>query len=371
MSDSTQLTQAVSHRKGKKHFLKNINPTAALSYVSITILILSVLSVGYSTNQQQNTVFGAVSAFAAEEEGSSIDQVAAANVAANIAQSARIGVEANVANLSTSLNARAELAQSGGDFASKPQILSESLRNAVRMYKVKSGDTLPSIAAAHGVSVDTVKWANDISKNTVSNGTELRIPTVNGIIYTVKGGDTATSLASKYKANKDRIISFNNAELSGLKPGQQIIIPGGILPADERPGYESPSTGGYSGGYGSSYSVSVSSFTPSYSVGYPFGWCTYYAAAKSGAPGNWGNANTWDDYAYATPGWTVSQTPRAGAIAQRDGGYGGLGHVAIVDEVSADGTRIKYSDMNGLAGFGDVGHSDWVSVSEFSNYIYR
>jgi surface antigen len=60
-------------------------------------------------------------------------------------------------------------------------------------------------------------------------------------------------------------------------------------------------------------------------------------------------------------------TPRAGAVAQTD--RGGLGHVAIVQEVSADGTQIKYSDMNGLAGWGRVGYSDWVSASHFEHYI--
>jgi surface antigen len=65
----------------------------------------------------------------------------------------------------------------------------------------------------------------------------------------------------------------------------------------------------------------------------------------------------------------VSSTPRVGAIGQSDGGY--FGHVAYVEAVSDDGTMIKYSDMNGLAGFGRVGYSDWVSASKFPKYIYR
>jgi len=33
---------------------------------------------------------------------------------------------------------------------------------------------------------------------------------------------------------------------------------------------------------------------------------------------------------------------------------------------------IKYSDMNGLAGWGRVGYSDdWVPASKFPHYIYR
>jgi len=370
-----QLNPAPARMSVKQRGIKRINWTAAFSYISISVLILSILSVGYTSNQQQDTVFGAVSA-SAEEEVSSIDQVAAASLAADVAQATDISVETNVANLSTSLNARAALAQASQDFASKPQMLSESLSNAIVNYTVKKGDSLPKIAAAHEVSQETIKWANDLSDNTVGVGDKLRIPTVDGVVYTVRDGDTAAKLAKKYKADQERIVSFNNAELSGLKAGKVIIIPGGTLPANERPGYEAPqaSTGFASSGGSSAAGYSTPErvpFTPSYNVGYPFGWCTYYAAAKSGAPGNWGNANTWDDYAAMTPGWTVSGTPVVGAIAQRDGGYGGLGHVAIVEAVSADGSKIQYSDMNGLAGFGGVGRSGWVSAGEYTSYIYR
>jgi len=118
-----------------------------------------------------------------------------------------------------------------------------------------------------------------------------------------------------------------------------------------------------------SYSYS-GSFTPRYSnTGYPWGWCTWYAAAQSGAPSNWGNANTWAYYAGLTPGWTYSSNPRVGAIAQTSRGW--AGHVAIVEAVSDDGTMIKYSDMNGLAGWGRVGYSGWAPAATFQHYIYR
>ena len=180
------------------------------------------------------------------------------------------------------------------------------------------------------------------------------IPPINGIVYTVKSGDTVQSLATTYKANADQITAANDAELSGISNGEQILIPNGQLQVSKGGGI---------------FFASASSFTPIYgSNGYDYGYCTYYAAARSGAPGNWGNANTWAYYA-ALSGWTVSATPKVGAIAQTSAGY--LGHVAIVEAVSDDGTQIKYSDMNGIAGWGRVGYSDWVPVSHFQHYIYR
>jgi surface antigen len=91
-------------------------------------------------------------------------------------------------------------------------------------------------------------------------------------------------------------------------------------------------------------------------------------ANRIGVPGNWGNANTWDNYA-SLSGWIVSSTPVPGAIAQTDRGF--EGHVAYVEAVSEDGTMIKYSDMNGVAGWGRVGYSDWVPISRYPHYIYR
>jgi surface antigen len=94
---------------------------------------------------------------------------------------------------------------------------------------------------------------------------------------------------------------------------------------------------------------------------YTYGYCTWYVANKVAVPSNWGNANTWDNRA-ALSGWVVSPIPRAGAVAQTD--RGSEGHVAYVEAVSEDGTMIKYSDMNGLAGWGRVGYSDWVPASQ-------
>jgi surface antigen len=68
-------------------------------------------------------------------------------------------------------------------------------------------------------------------------------------------------------------------------------------------------------------------------------------------------------------GWTVSTGPVKGAIAQTDAGF--EGHVAYVEDVRGGGAEIRYSDMNGLAGWGRVGYSDWVSSSRFQHYIYR
>jgi surface antigen len=183
------------------------------------------------------------------------------------------------------------------------------------------------------------------------------VPPVNGIVYVVQAGDTPEKLAEKYHTTKEKIIASNDAEITGLVAGTRIVIPDGTIQA--APVYRSSaSSSGFPWGGNALYNGN----------GYIRGYCTWYVASKISVPSNWGNANTWDNLAPQS-GWTVSTVPRVGAIAQTD--RGSEGHVAVVEAVSEDGAQIKYSDMNGLAGWNRVGYSDWVSVSRFEHYIYR
>ncbi len=68
--------------------------------------------------------------------------------------------------------------------------VSEKPRDQVISYTVKKGDTLTSIADKFGVSVDTIKWANDIKRDSLSIGDELKIPPVTGIVHKVAEGET-------------------------------------------------------------------------------------------------------------------------------------------------------------------------------------
>ncbi len=234
---------------------------------------------------------------------------------------------------------------------SKPQIVATAQKSKqdIIYYKTRSGDTINSLSSKFHVSADSIRWSNNLSGNSLTAGINLVIPPINGIVYKVKAGDTPASLSQKYQADESQVISLNDAEIHGLYPGELIIIPNGHVAA----------------------TVSYGLFIVSYGGnGYDFGWCTYYAASRVNVPNNWGNASTWDDYARLS-GWTVSSRPVAGAVAQTDYAAGGLGHVAYVEAVSPDGSMIKYSDMNGLAGWGAIGYSGWVPSSTFQHYIYH
>ena len=96
----------------------------------------------------------------------------------------------------------------------------------ISIYEVHAGDTLASISKMFNVSVNTIRWANDIKKGSVSEGDILTILPITGIKYSVKSGDSIASIAKKYKADVADITRFNNVDESGLlSVGTTIIIP--------------------------------------------------------------------------------------------------------------------------------------------------
>jgi surface antigen len=318
--------------------------------------IIFVLNSPASTKTPTNSILASK---AQAEVSGPLDQISSADIAVNVARMTQLPEATSVVNYADTVNSQLVASQSTNSIVPKPQVMSTTLpsQRDIQAYVVKDGETVDSIAASHGVSSSSVRWSNNLSSNTLAKGTQIYLPPpgVNGIVYTVKDGDTPASLASKYHSQESQIVAYNDAELTGLKVGERIIIPDGSI-------VTTLATVTYSGfAFGTS---------PQYGYnGYDYGWCTYYVASRVSVPTNWGNAYTWARNAAAS-GWTVSKTPHhAGDIAQTTGP--GLGHVAYVEAVSDDGTMIKYSDMNGLAGWGRVGYSDWVPVSRFNNYIYR
>jgi surface antigen len=343
---------------------KRLNLALIGSHVAVVLGILGVVVLGYKQPVEASSSQLASSVL--DQEATSIDQIAAANVASSVAQTLNLSVQDNVQNLAVSLNAKTELAQTTTTFISKPQIVQQdSGRRGIIAYTSANGDTVQSVAAKYGISEDSVRWANNLTTDSIPGGRSMQLPGVTGVVYTVKAGDTAGTLASKYQADADRILSYNDLELAGVQAGQKIVIPGGILPENERPGYRAVASS-YSGG------VTVGGRVGSFGGnGYVRGYCTWYAynrRAEIGKPigGNWGNATTWATYARAD-GFAVDKNPRAGDVFQVSGGWGGLGHVGVVERVNADGS-ITVSEMN-YAGW-NVISSRTISASQVSSYNY-
>ena len=106
----------------------------------------------------------------------------------------------------------------------------------IKMYVIKNGDTLSSIAGSFGVSVNTIVWANGLVRSeTLKVGTKLTILPISGIQYTVKKGDTISGIAVRYGADIADIRDYNDVSDTSLKVGDKIIIPGAELKAEPKP----------------------------------------------------------------------------------------------------------------------------------------
>ncbi len=98
----------------------------------------------------------------------------------------------------------------------------------ISLYVVHSGDTLPAIAKMFGVSVNTIRWGNDIKGNTITVGQTLVILPISGVQHTVKSGDTLQSIAKLHKGDLDEILQYNNmTKDSKLAIGEVVVVPDG------------------------------------------------------------------------------------------------------------------------------------------------
>ena len=119
---------------------------------------------------------------------------------------------------------------------------------SVITYTVQPGDTLSTIAAHFGLSLDAIRWSNpDIAYNPddIYPGQVLRIPPVEGVVVEVQPGDTVQSLARTYNVPPEAITSYAANRLKPpytLEPGTLLVIPGGtrrinVAPPRPYPGY--------------------------------------------------------------------------------------------------------------------------------------
>ncbi len=300
-------------------------------------------------------------------QASAIDELSSSEVAAVVAITTDSMVSKEAVAMAEKIDAGESVSATSGDYLSKPAVAltDDASTQGITTHKVEPEQDLAAVAKQYGISEDTIIWANDIKDKKIEAGNVLKIPPVNGIIYEVKAEDTAKSIAEQYDADANRLLAFNDAELDGLKPGQKIIIPDGkkqeapvqsrVYAAVQQVSF-TPRT---SVGSTSSSLITTSSQIPRNT--YDSGWCTHWAAYRARQLGNsvgnfWGNASNWANSAGAS---RVSNKPRVGSVGQVGN------HVVVVEDVN--GSMIRYSDMNGLAGRGNAAMSGWVPST---NYIY-
>ncbi|MEK7462370.1 MAG: M23 family metallopeptidase [Patescibacteria group bacterium] len=130
------------------------------------------------------------------------------------------------------------------------QVAEGNNNGEIRVYTVREGDSLGEVAEMFSVTTNTIRWANDLSKDTeIQPGQTLVILPIAGVRHIVKSGDSISSIAKKYEGNEEEILSFNQlASASEIVVGDTLIIPGGELHSSTAPVKETKSGKGKSGG---------------------------------------------------------------------------------------------------------------------------
>ena len=351
------------------------------AYAAVFMLTVTFVAFGYQ--RDTTSLADARIVTGATTKTTAADTTTALQVAGQLASAANLGVADAITKASAT--PAVVTAPEGEQHIAKPTVMLATMNRLATTYTTKEGDTVSTVAAAHNITTDTVKWANNLTGDTVDAGKELAILPVSGIRYTVKDGDTVASLSEKYKANANEVTAYNDLELTGATTGSTIIIPDGILPEEERPGYTPPApapaqTSTPSTTTAASASAPVRYGSPVVSTAggntYAFGNCTSWAYERRlqlGRPiGNtWGNAATWAGAA-AAQGFAVNHTPEVGAVYQMpafiDAYTGVYGHVGIVEGINADGS-VTVSDMNYAGGFNTVSYRT-LSAAQAALYNY-
>jgi surface antigen len=372
-TNSQALSQRLNARRGAKRasqrklrrlFLRSRKRLIRFGLLSanLALLVAAVFFVAGSPTRSQAVRQNAVTSPVTDEVTGPLDQVSSADIAVHVARIAGLPEATSVTNHADSVSASELTTSADTNVVAKPQVIGAALpsRKDIHTYTVVEGDTISSIATKAGVSSDSVRWSNGLTGNNVAVGKKLVLPPagVNGIVYVVKTGDTPENLAQRYNAEKELLIQFNDAEVGGLKVGEQILIPGGVIQAAPVASYNYYR--GFAWGTTAVYSAN----------GYDYGWCTWHAANRRREigrpiPSNLGNAISWY-YIARNMGMAVGDTPAAGAVLWH-ARMGGLGHVGFVEKINEDGS-ILVSDMN-YPYWGRV-TTRIIGPGEFGNYKF-
>jgi murein DD-endopeptidase MepM/ murein hydrolase activator NlpD len=119
------------------------------------------------------------------------------------------------------------------EYGVKTQV-SEKPRDQVLEYTVEQGDTLSSIATKFGISLDTIRWANSLSRDVLQVGQVLKIPPVTGVVHKVREGETVYSIAKRYSTEAQKIVNFpfndfSDLDTFALNVGQTLVVPDGEI----------------------------------------------------------------------------------------------------------------------------------------------
>lgn len=95
-------------------------------------------------------------------------------------------------------------------------------------YTVQEGDTLASIAEAYGLKPSTLVSVNNIVNiSAITPGVQLRIPNMDGQLYTVQDGDMLSTITRRFNPSLGwrQLMDVNRLDSENIRVGQVLFIP--------------------------------------------------------------------------------------------------------------------------------------------------
>lgn len=291
---------------------------------------------------------------------------------------------------------------------------------------VESGDTLWSISAGASQSVNEIKSLNNLTSDLIFPGDVLKIdaeaPSAapaeaveaeeGATTYTIEAGDTLFAIANQFDVTIDEIKAWNNLSSDLIIAGKTIVVAESAAPAavsveEAAPAVETaapaveevevqeveeaaapapavqevqaaevaPAVQEVAQPQAATPAAAPVTSASNGANYYDWGTCAWYVFEQRsqrglGVGNTWGNATNWAAGAQSA-GYSVSNSPSVGAIMQApaytNGAYG-LGHVAIVESVNADGS-VTVSEMQFGGGLGQVS-SRTISAAQASSHNF-
>jgi murein DD-endopeptidase MepM/ murein hydrolase activator NlpD len=212
-----------------------------------------------------------------------------------------------------------------GTLADVSDMSSQPGADSISLYTVRSGDTISEIASMYGVSVNTIKWANDIAPGkSISVGDTLLILPINGVEHEVQKGDTLASIAKKYGGDSKEIDSYNELNGGKLVVGSKVIIPDGEMQVPTK----AATVVAKKGSSGSASSVSTSGFI----------------RPVKGIVTQWGHDRFRAIDVGAPTGTTVVASAGGKVIAAKIGWNGAYGNMVIISH--PNGVQTLYAHLS-------------------------